>query len=562
MAGALPAGRAASSRRGRSRLHHAAIAADPDRFASYRALADLYRAGRRRDRLWCVAATLTFLRKADDELREIYERGQGRRTGAAPTRRICRRGLGAGSPTPTRTADFSSLFAVLGPVLAGMSAVPPEQAGAAPGGAGRAGAVRRRRRGPGAGAGGARAVDSPPLQVYLRPAERRPAHRAHRAPGSELAPGAGAGRRRWRQGRPMRRGALHAGPPAGAAAARAHRVRAGVGAGGGPGGPGGGAAPGRAQAAVGVAARRGRARDRRAGSAAAAGRPAITSWRRPGAWSPSTAAPSPTSIAGAPRSSCRRRAPLSCWSTIWWLAARVAGRGGRRRAAAHRQAAAARIWSASRSARATSRPAACWDWAEAGRPALASSAVVAAAPPASRRALCVVDKPSGIVVHRGWADDDGGVLVAGCAAQLGRRVWPVHRLDRGASGVAGLRPRRRGRRRAGRASPSGRRATSATWRWCAAIPPAELVIDHPIPGKRGRRRGCRRVTEIRRLGDLGALRPGRGRALAPGGCTRSAGTSSTSAARIIGDVNYGKGEHNRLFRERFGLHRLALHALR
>ena len=30
---------------------------------------------------------------------------------------------------------------------------------------------------------------------------------------------------------------------------------------------------------------------------------------------------------------------------------------------------------------------------------------------------------------------------------------------------------------------------------------------------------------------------------------------------LIGDVRYGKGEHNRLFRERFGLHRLALHAV-
>jgi tRNA pseudouridine65 synthase len=27
-------------------------------------------------------------------------------------------------------------------------------------------------------------------------------------------------------------------------------------------------------------------------------------------------------------------------------------------------------------------------------------------------------------------------------------------------------------------------------------------------------------------------------------------------------VKYGKGEHNRLFRERYGLHRLALHAAR
>ena len=29
---------------------------------------------------------------------------------------------------------------------------------------------------------------------------------------------------------------------------------------------------------------------------------------------------------------------------------------------------------------------------------------------------------------------------------------------------------------------------------------------------------------------------------------------------IVGDVNYGKGDINRLFRERFGLRRLALHA--
>jgi len=29
---------------------------------------------------------------------------------------------------------------------------------------------------------------------------------------------------------------------------------------------------------------------------------------------------------------------------------------------------------------------------------------------------------------------------------------------------------------------------------------------------------------------------------------------------IVGDVNYGKGDLNRLFRTRYGLHRLALHA--
>jgi tRNA pseudouridine65 synthase len=30
---------------------------------------------------------------------------------------------------------------------------------------------------------------------------------------------------------------------------------------------------------------------------------------------------------------------------------------------------------------------------------------------------------------------------------------------------------------------------------------------------------------------------------------------------LIGDVKYGKGEHNRIFRTEYALHRLALHAL-
>jgi len=34
------------------------------------------------------------------------------------------------------------------------------------------------------------------------------------------------------------------------------------------------------------------------------------------------------------------------------------------------------------------------------------------------------------------------------------------------------------------------------------------------------------------------------------------------ACPIIGDVRYGKGEHNRFFREHFNLHRMFLHALR
>jgi len=48
--------------------------------------------------------------------------------------------------------------------------------------------------------------------------------------------------------------------------------------------------------------------------------------------------------------------------------------------------------------------------------------------------LAVVAKPSGLLVHRGWAQDDE-VAVTLARQTLGAFVYPVHRLDRGASGA-------------------------------------------------------------------------------------------------------------------------------
>ena len=53
--------------------HQLLVARSPDRLASYRALAKLYRDSGALDKQWCVAATLTFLRKADAELVQFYE---------------------------------------------------------------------------------------------------------------------------------------------------------------------------------------------------------------------------------------------------------------------------------------------------------------------------------------------------------------------------------------------------------------------------------------------------------------------------------------------------------
>ena len=85
------------------------------------------------------------------------------------------------------------------------------------------------------------------------------------------------------------------------------------------------------------------------------------------------------------------------------------------------------------------------------------------------------------------------------------------------------------------------------------------MIDHAIPKApgRGARRGASPRSGRRETFGRYALVEARP---PPADSTRSAVTSSTSSCPLIGDVRYGKGEHNRIFRTEHGLHRLALHA--
>ena len=48
--------------------------------------------------------------------------------------------------------------------------------------------------------------------------------------------------------------------------------------------------------------------------------------------------------------------------------------------------------------------------------------------------VVVINKPSGLLVHRGWANDDD-VAMFRVRDALGAHVYPVHRLDRGTSGA-------------------------------------------------------------------------------------------------------------------------------
>ncbi|MFH1434083.1 MAG: protein kinase [Pseudomonadota bacterium] len=53
--------------------HHILIRRDPNRIESYKALRRIYMDARRYDRAWCMCATLSFLKKADEEEQRFFE---------------------------------------------------------------------------------------------------------------------------------------------------------------------------------------------------------------------------------------------------------------------------------------------------------------------------------------------------------------------------------------------------------------------------------------------------------------------------------------------------------
>ncbi len=201
--------------------------------------------------------------------------------------------------------------------------------------------------------------------------------------------------------------------------------------------------------------------------------------------------------------------------------------------------------------------------ARPGRLVLAVTALVRSAPPLTLlyrdEHLVVADKPSGLLVHRGWGDDECVALTLVRDA-VGAYVYPVHRLDRGTSGAlvfaldAGVASALHG------AFESG----GVEKRYLALVrgrPPEQGLVDHPIP----RREGGPRVearTSFRLVAtspvercSLVEARPETGRLHQVRRHLKHAGHP------VLGDANYGKGALNRHYRDVFGLGRLALHAV-
>lgn len=170
--------------------------------------------------------------------------------------------------------------------------------------------------------------------------------------------------------------------------------------------------------------------------------------------------------------------------------------------------------------------------------------------------LVAVNKPSGMPVHRGWARDGLPALQA-VRDQIGQHVFPVHRLDRATSGV--LLFALSGESAAlVQAQLEAHEVEKRYLALCRGHDPALVRVDHPLAKEEGAEPRPA-VTDFELLGTferygLYEARPLTGR------LHQIRRHLKHASHPIIGDTRYGKGEHNRLFRDRFGFHRLALHA--
>jgi tRNA pseudouridine65 synthase len=175
-----------------------------------------------------------------------------------------------------------------------------------------------------------------------------------------------------------------------------------------------------------------------------------------------------------------------------------------------------------------------------------------------------------VFVHRSSLSGERHSALQILRDQLGQRLWPVHRLDRATSGVLLF-------------SRSAEAASRLMQQWQAAEMmkkyvavvrgwlPESGVVDYPLRKLEQPEQQQEAVTHYHSL-YFAELPISDGRhatarytlvelALLTGRRHQLRRHMAHLRHPIIGDVDYGDGRHNRIFREQLHCHRLLLHAL-
>lgn len=171
-----------------------------------------------------------------------------------------------------------------------------------------------------------------------------------------------------------------------------------------------------------------------------------------------------------------------------------------------------------------------------------------------------VSKPSGLLVHRDEHHPDAPAALQTVRDQLGRHLYPFHRLDRATSGVLlfGLSRKAAAALQESLAAAAARKEYAALLRWPGSDPslPSTWSCDRPLHDDKNVARECRT--------DFTVHETFRGCALAT--CRLFSGRyhqirrhANHCGRHVLGDTTHGKGRLNALFRGRYGLTRLFLH---
>lgn len=188
-------------------------------------------------------------------------------------------------------------------------------------------------------------------------------------------------------------------------------------------------------------------------------------------------------------------------------------------------------------------------------------------------ALIVVNKPAGLAVHRSKMVGNAETFLIDLAReQFGGEVFLAHRLDRATSGVLLLARSRDvaaalGEQFMGRDVHKQYLAVVRGW-----PEPTQGTIDYALPGSRdsGPRREARtdyrvlHTTEVPiALGRYPQQRYALALAEPQSGRFRQIRKHMAHIHHpVIGDCQHGRSDHNRLYKQYFGCHRMLLHAWR
>ena len=169
--------------------------------------------------------------------------------------------------------------------------------------------------------------------------------------------------------------------------------------------------------------------------------------------------------------------------------------------------------------------------------------------------ICVINKASGQVVHKTRGAGDSPVILQNLRDQVGKKIFPVHRLDRGTSGCLAFAfsSETASKLQVELQSDSAIKKYTAL---CLGQLEPQGTIDRELTNEnKVKQRAHTQFRVIQELDGLSLLEL----QIFTGRKNQIRRHLSFEGHHIVGDVQYGKGWFNRRFREKYEFSRLFLH---